>query len=844
MLRDILTEFDRGFLSDRFPNSDNQIDWRMEPLMRILLHLNEGHLMKFSPLTSICFLLLVLFTTQCSSAESTDPALVGTWKTKTVLDGRKWTFTYVIGESEHYRFTSVTTDGNVRAKNGRWSLRSPTGYGDHGTYTFSGADSVAITGTLGTAIWKRAKKGDSSRGSRVDPALTGTWTMTAPLEGKQWTFTWVIMGAGNYTLSVETDDGTYEATNGRWKSVSASGITEEGTYTFNGTDSVSITGPKGTGVWTRVVDAVASVSKKEKKAPSQTSETTGKKRDSVAEAETQVDKGKADEPQGKIPVKERHQASNSSVENLVEALAQLKTSVREGRALPQLIDLAIPLVQGRRAKNWNREEVYVNRVVELKRAIAASPDKPEPLVALAEFYLRPLATRRITDQKGKVREVLLPLRDEWRESGGKSVYAVPWVFRGDPDLARPLLKRALKMEPNHHDAMRAYALSYRMKHDLDRMQPYVKRALAIQPIDLDMARLSLDYYTSGARVLNDQAMRLREPSVHHEDRADGRYKITTYPSESDLAKADQLDRDAQDWRRQAPSALTTVAKATKGKPYQKMTYDLANAVYYHWLGELEKSGGAIKSALKVDPYNFDAIEMMIDLATGTHTRDLRDHWQGWLDSLMGTSARVQLNPVFTFVKDKRYRRALQQLDEAEQVDPGATLVPAYRTVVFEALNDPKGVRMASQLALALEGAKAKVVMGHSLLPKGEGELSSWWAGLSIQMRWYAARALGRTDVAGAIALGQSALVLADRVPEKEWDTVVDTTDMPGTRKGGRSVRGLVIDHHKLLAELFAANGNQKESSHHRELATELQQKQKRIRQQQQREKFTNQKPLM
>ena len=227
----------------------------METLMRILHHLYQGHVMKLSPLTSICFLLLGLFTAQCSSAESTDPALVGTWKSKTVLDGRQWIFTYEIKERERYRFTSVTTDGNVQAKNGRWSLRSPTGYSDTGTYTFSGSDSVAITGKLGTAVWKRVKKGGTSRGSRVDPALTGTWTMKAPLEGKQWTFTWVIMGAGNYTLSVETDDGTFEAKNGRWKSASASGITEEGTYTFNDTDSVSITGPKGTGVWTRMASA-------------------------------------------------------------------------------------------------------------------------------------------------------------------------------------------------------------------------------------------------------------------------------------------------------------------------------------------------------------------------------------------------------------------------------------------------------------------------------------------------------------------------------------------------------------------------------------------------------------
>ena len=67
--------------------------------------------MKLSRLTSSYFLLLVFFAVQCSNAASTDPALVGIWKTSAVLDGRKWSFTYEIKEAEHYRFTSVTTDG-------------------------------------------------------------------------------------------------------------------------------------------------------------------------------------------------------------------------------------------------------------------------------------------------------------------------------------------------------------------------------------------------------------------------------------------------------------------------------------------------------------------------------------------------------------------------------------------------------------------------------------------------------------------------------------------------------------------------------------------------------------
>lgn len=205
----------------------------------------------------------MLFTVQCSNAASTDPDLVGTWETTTFIDGRLWKFTLEIGETEQYRVTTVTTDGKLRAQNGQWSLVASPHYSDGGTYTFSGSDSVSMTGKLGTAVWERVSTGDTSGGTRVDPALIGTWKLIAPIDGKQWTLLWTMKGAGGYEVVAVTEDGTYEARKGKWKSVSESGHKEEGTYTLKGENSVWMTGPKGSGLWTRVAGSKGLAKKKD-----------------------------------------------------------------------------------------------------------------------------------------------------------------------------------------------------------------------------------------------------------------------------------------------------------------------------------------------------------------------------------------------------------------------------------------------------------------------------------------------------------------------------------------------------------------------------------------------------
>lgn len=329
------------------------------------------------------------------------------------------------------------------------------------------------------------------------------------------------------------------------------------------------------------------------------------------------------------------------------------------RTAPAIVLLLINLVLTRSvaAQAWDRDAVFAAREAEHKRAVAARPNDPDALVTLASFYLKPLAPRDVAAADGQVRRVMVPLRNE-RTGSIKDIYAVPWVFRGDPAAAQPLLQQALQLNPNHPGAIREMAMLYRMKGDLDRMKPYMEAALRHDPMDLDMCRLYLDHRTALARVLNDQAAMLRTPQRWEEDRADGRYRVTKHPSADELARADQLDAQAQQARRDAIKPLQDLAGALKNDPQTQTDpkkaakWRLATAIYFHWIGELDKAAGTAAAGLRHDPTSLDCLDYVVDVLRGTHTKDKLAEYKAILDRWSGGDS----TPVILKAKPVRPRK--------------------------------------------------------------------------------------------------------------------------------------------------------------------------------------------
>ena len=746
--------------------------------------------MKFSSLTSICFLLLVLFTAQCSSAGSTDPALVGTWKTKIVLDGRKWTFTYVIGESEHYRFTSVTTDGKVRAKNGRWSLRSPTGYGDHGTYTFSSSDSVSITGKLGSVVWKRVKKGATSRGSRIDPALTGTWTMKAHLEGKQWTFTWVIGGAGNYTLSVETEDGTYEAKNGRWKSVSASGTTEKGTYTFNDTDSVSITGPKGTGVWTRVASAPGPSPKKDvlpvNKAkrhldkgtaadapegqpinltlsplsnPAIADYRAGKYQDALKKirgvvnanqndmvarfmygaalkktgnceeardqlsvviswnpnivqlyttratcaaimgnalrAEADLAIAKQLDPRDKLDFRkeaeqEVHEAlKDRPSESADELRNRLITQAKKSAPFNEQLVTGNALLKVSNAKRLRGNETYSDRRRQLSWYLAESPKDADRLAKYGRFMLEELV-----------------VDSHWIESRG---YLYSYRIQGktlrqtEINTAKQYFQQALKSDPHHVLALVGLA---RIAFDDRRYgdaEQYLKRAMSGGKPDAEVLYMMRNVSAIASGQQSAHSIGLRVVERWTEKYGNKVYEYTRYPSQAELAQARRHDAHA--------TRLLYLSKDYRNKVLAMRSDDARTHDYIGTLAfemkDYQAAKKAYQRAIELDPENMDYHTSLANAYARLKDIDGFLKQASYARNKIHTTAGTRLHWAWGLIEKSDWEGATNRLEEAMEVDPGASLPFAYLGRIAEGQGDVNNAKAYYNAAIIMEEAHGR-----------------------------------------------------------------------------------------------------------------------------------------
>ncbi len=184
-----------------------------------------------------------------------DPGIVGSWQTNALIDGKNWNMNLTITPQRTFRLKSTTSDsGTYNAFGGAWGVQSKSGDMDGGSYTKMNQNAISMTGRLGTAIWTRT--GPSNSRDRhlltIDPFVIGVWKTNVAVKGAELQLLFEMRPNGSYTVTtIAEDNGTFEATNGTLKQTSVKGQILEGTYQILSKDSVSMTGPLGTAVWTR-----------------------------------------------------------------------------------------------------------------------------------------------------------------------------------------------------------------------------------------------------------------------------------------------------------------------------------------------------------------------------------------------------------------------------------------------------------------------------------------------------------------------------------------------------------------------------------------------------------------
>src|SRR5262249_34069842 len=152
--------------------------------------------------------------------------------------------------------------------------------------------------------------------------------------------------------------------------------------------------------------------------------------------------------------------------------------------------------------------------------------------------------------------------------------------------------------------------------------------------NLDLGKIWLDYYTNQAGMLTAQANSLRQPKSHTEFHNGESFLVTVQPSQADLARADELDAQSAEICRKAVAPLQQFIAAKQ----RTIEGYLATAELQQWNSKYDEAIAAANAALKLDLWNLDAHEFLVDLCPKIGKRDLAIEHQDLLNNLQNASA--------------------------------------------------------------------------------------------------------------------------------------------------------------------------------------------------------------
>ncbi|MCP5184987.1 MAG: hypothetical protein H6993_13555 [Pseudomonadales bacterium] len=372
-----------------------------------------------------------------------------------------------------------------------------------------------------------------------------------------------------------------------------------------------------------------------------------------------------------------------------QALAQAAAYERPDGELQALAARVHALAQPFRL---HYDERFTNRLLALRLA-AEDDDDASSWTALA-LYLA---------QEAKLRgEAVEPRRP-----------TVPWRWQGSEreelETALAHADRAVARDARHVPAIMVRAeILARLDRD-NEAETAARQALDIDPDDRQALTLYAMFRGRRANSLNAQAAALRMPacssSTTTENRYDGVWEVTrrtcTQPSGADRARADQLDRLAEQLRNESRAVMAHAIEVTRG------TYEgfLVQAEAALW--RLDTSGAveALRAAVTMDPNDPRAHESLVHLLPRVGAHDEAAEHQIWLNGSLETTAAPMLALARRALQAQQWERARPYLARAGTLDPEDARVPAYLAVVDEQLNRRPAAMAQFRTALAMERAR-------------------------------------------------------------------------------------------------------------------------------------------
>jgi tetratricopeptide (TPR) repeat protein len=440
----------------------------------------------------------------------------------------------------------------------------------------------------------------------------------------------------------------------------------------------------------------------------------------------------------------------------------------------------LAMVQSVNAHRLRYDEFYQDHIRTLDEALRADLKNPDRLADFADFLFQESAPpfEQVEPRSWPVYYRYVPQAVPQLGRAGEILPAPP-AQRTAREVARAsaLLDQALQANPKHARALGIKGAILISQGEYGQARDLLDKALAGKPNDPTLLHDRSEAFQAIAREDQLAAGALRNPQVTRSDNGNGTETVTThYPSAADLARAAELEREANEAHQKAVDDMAKAIKLTAGTAKGAYYQGFIDYAYHN----VKQAQADFEQAVKLDSKFREAWEQ---LARMDSELKLPAEWAaaraGEMNSIQTTAA-----PWLTIARDEilhtQFKTARASLAAARQLDPSDARIDSYLAVIDAENDKPVDASAEYGRALALEETRT-ALHGRNLEQPGALPLTASDIGLTLVLRNRAAALLfqqGRTDEAAQ--LFQANVAYLTSLPPEALATAIPQAVLPSS----------------------------------------------------------------
>jgi Tfp pilus assembly protein PilF len=453
-------------------------------------------------------------------------------------------------------------------------------------------------------------------------------------------------------------------------------------------------------------------------------------------------------------------------------LAQgLLQAARSSASWQNLVDQAVAVRKAMNARRLRYDERYQEQLRMLEEPTRTIPTSADALAALAAFLYREASVKR---ERVEPRGPMQLYR-----------YQTPQMQNEELARAEKLCDQALAINANHKRALVTKAAVQMWHLRFEEARPLLKKLIDLgETDDPEVAFQLVTLMEADAARRQAMAAELRRTKLLGTDYYYG-YSISywRHPTQAELRRADELDRQAEDLVKLGLEYLEKVAQVHAGTA----AGFFCQAIVHRRKEDPKSAKAALEQAIQQKPDFVDAYFQLAGTCADLGLADAAFDAREKAFNLLQTTAAHRLTQAWGKIDKTMWKTGKEALARALELDPADARGFAYLGVIALAEERPQEALAYFHSALALEEARARLA-GTTFSAGGKGARPPDEFGRTVALRLQIGKQLlEQGKPAEALELFRANLEVGSRVDKRDWAVELYSALLPDPSRDASTV---------------------------------------------------------